>query len=70
MTKSLSSRKIKKKEHSRIPMALFIDLDGTLLDDRAAKRYYMPKLYHRFNTHIRFNEETFPREWKEAIRRY
>lgn len=51
-------------------MALLFDLDGTLLDDLAAKKHYIPKLYSHFQNEIRYNMETFFRQWAEAIPKY
>ncbi len=51
------------------PVILF-DLDDTLLDDLAAKQYYMPRLYDACREHIRREREEFYSAWKAAIPRY
>jgi putative hydrolase of the HAD superfamily len=51
-------------------MIILFDLDDTLLDDLAAKDYYMPKLYHHFKDYIKYNEHEFYAKWIEAIPKY
>jgi putative hydrolase of the HAD superfamily len=51
-------------------MIFLFDLDDTLLDDLAAKRHYMPRLYNRFKEIITYEELEFYVKWREAIPKY
>lgn len=49
---------------------LIFDLDDTLLDDSAAKAYYLPKLYKRHQALINHDFNTFKTRWFNAIDKY
>ncbi len=51
-------------------MIFLFDLDDTLLDDKAAKEYYIPKLYNHYKDSIKYSEDDFCRIWKDAIHIY
>lgn len=57
-------------EHECCKMIFLFDLDDTLLDDKAAKEYYIPKLYNHFRDRIKLPELEFYITCKEAIPRY
>jgi FMN phosphatase YigB (HAD superfamily) len=52
------------------PMVFLFDLDDTLLDDLAAKQYYMPRLYDACCPHVRRDREDFYSAWKAAVPKY
>lgn len=54
----------------RATSVFLFDLDDTLLDDLAAKQYYMPRLYDACCQHIRRNRGDFYTAWKAAIPKY
>lgn len=51
-------------------MILLFDLDNTLLDDQATKRYYLPMLFNDFEPLIKSDFNTFRDKWISAIPKY
>ena len=51
-------------------MAIFFDLDDTLLDDRGAQESYLGDLYSNHRSEIQGTEATFRLAWRRAIDRH
>jgi putative hydrolase of the HAD superfamily len=51
-------------------MAIFFDLDDTLLDDRGAQRAYLAQVYTAWRDALPHAEDAFPGEWRRALQHH
>ena len=51
-------------------MAIFFDLDDTLLDDRGAQRTYLKQVYDAWRDDLPHSEDAFPDTWRAALQHH